>query len=232
RDLSSVTGDIEKRMADVALPPGYEWEFAGETVEMEEAFDSLGFALVLAIVLVYMIMAAQFESLAHPLVIMVTVPLGFVGVVWAMAARGQTMSVTALIGVIMLAGIVVNNGIVMIDYVNQLRRRGMERLEAVVTGSSTRLRPVLMTTLTTILGMVPMAFAGGEGSELQAPIATVVIGGLTVSTALTLGFLPVVYTYMDDFGQWAVRLGGRVRTRRRSEEEVRPTAGGPEPEPS
>ena len=232
RDLSSVTGDIEKRMADVALPPGYEWEFAGETVEMEEAFDSLGFALALAVVLVYMIMAAQFESLVHPLIIMVTVPLGFMGVVWAMAARNMTMSVTALIGVIMLAGIVVNNGIVMIDYVNQLRRRGMERTDAVVTGASTRLRPVLMTTLTTVLGMVPMAFAGGEGAELQAPIATVVIGGLTVSTALTLGFLPVVYTYMDDFGQWVARAVGRARSRRRGQAAAGVEATGREPEPS
>lgn len=211
RDLSSVVADVTERMKTVALPPGVEWEFGGDSVEMEEAFGSLGFALLLAIALVYMIMAAQFESLVHPLIMMVTVPLGFIGVVWSLVLSRQTMSVTALIGVILMAGIVVNNGIVMIDYVNQLRRRGLSRNDALVTGSSTRLRPVLMTALTTILGLVPLAFGGGEGQELQRPIATVVMGGLTVSTVMTLGFIPVVYTYMDDFGQWVTSLVRRVR---------------------
>lgn len=220
RALSQVTEDIEARMQTVTLPPGYEWEFGGDSVEMAEAFDSLGFALVLAVVLVYMIMAAQFESLLHPLIIMVTVPLGLIGVVWAMILMRLTLNVTALIGIIMLVGIVVNNGIVMIDYINQLRRRGHKRENALVAGAAIRLRPVLMTALTTILGLLPMAFGGGEGQELQRPIAAVVMGGLLVSTFMTLGFLPVVYTYVDDAGQWVASLAGRRKGQRASEAEA------------
>lgn len=206
RDLSSVVQDISAAVAAMNLPRDVHWEFGGDTAEMEEAFGSLFFALILAVALIYMVMAAQFESLMHPLVIMTTVPLGFIGVVWALAVTGRPLSVPGLVGVIMLAGIVVNNGIVMIDYVNQLRRRGMDRLTALVTGCPTRLRPVAMTTMTTVLGMLPLALGQGEGSELQAPIATAVIGGLTVSTLLTLGFVPVAYSMADDLGRWLTGL--------------------------
>lgn len=226
RELSAVVDDIAAMMATMALPDHVLWAFGGDTVEMEEAFGSLGFALVLAVVLIYMIMAAQFESLVHPLVIMVTVPLGFIGVVWALAATGRPLSVPALVGFIMLAGIAVNNGIVMIDFVNQLRRRGMDRFTALVTGCPTRLRPVAMTTLTTVLGMVPLALGLGEGSELQAPIAIVVISGLSVSTLLTLGFVPVVYSLADDAGQWlAGMLGALGRSRKAGKREDVPLAG-------
>lgn len=211
RDLSSVTADVRKAMANFPLPGDVRWEFGGDAIEMEEAFDSLGFALVLAVILVYMIMAAQFESFVHPFVIMFSVPLGFIGVVWGLVLTGRAMSVPALIGVILLAGIVVNNGIVMIDYVNQLRAAGRSRLEALVTGSATRLRPVLMTAFTTILGMFPLALGLGEGQELAAPIATVVMGGLFVSTILTLGFVPVAYSLFDDLGAWVSARAGTWR---------------------
>ncbi|MBO8140698.1 MAG: efflux RND transporter permease subunit [Firmicutes bacterium] len=219
RDLSSVVADIAKVVSAMNLPDDVEWGFGGDTAEMEEAFRDLAFALLLAVVLVYMIMAAQFESLVHPLVIMATVPLGFTGVVWALVVSNRSLSVPGFVGVIVLAGIAVNNGIVMIDMVNQLRRQGKSRLEAMLEGCSNRLRPVLMTTLTTVLGMVPLALGIGEGSELGAPIATVIIGGLTVSTLLTLGFVPVAYTIVDDLGGWLARVF-RVG-RRGSEKEVR-----------
>lgn len=209
RDLDSVTGDINAAVAAMGLPSHVTWAFGGDTAEMEEAFGGLNFALILAVALIYMIMAAQFESLMYPLVIMVTVPLGFIGVIWALAASGRPLSVPALLGVIMLAGIAVNNGIVMIDYVNQLRRSGMDRLSALVTGCPTRLRPVAMTTLTTVLGMIPLALGRGEGAELQAPIAVVIIGGLSVSTLLTLGFVPVAYSLADDAGRWLARVFSR-----------------------
>ncbi|OUM97760.1 MAG: hypothetical protein BAA04_03280 [Firmicutes bacterium ZCTH02-B6] len=211
RDLDSVTQDISAALEAMSLPAHVTWAFGGDTAEMEEAFGSLSFALVLSVALIYMIMAAQFESLMHPLVIMFTVPLGFAGVLWALYITGRPLSVPALIGVIMLAGIAVNNGIVMIDYVNQLRRAGMDRLSALVAGCPTRLRPVAMTTLTTVLGMIPLALGRGEGSELQAPIAIVIISGLSVSTLLTLGFVPVAYSLFDDAGQWLVRIFARRR---------------------
>ena len=211
RDLGSVVADIIRELEAMDLPSDVEWAFGGDTMEMEEAFGSLGFALILAVVLIYMIMAAQFESLMHPLVIMFTVPLGFIGVVWGLVLTGTPLSVPALIGIILLAGIAVNNGIVMIDYINQLRRRGMDRLTALVTGCPTRLRPVAMTTLTTVLGMIPLALGQGEGSELQAPIAIVVISGLSVSTLLTLGFVPVAYSLADDLGQWLARVLAGLR---------------------
>ena len=224
RDLSSVTRDISAAVEAMNLPAHVAWDFGGDTAEMEEAFGSLGFALVLSVALIYMIMAAQFESFMHPLVIMFTVPLGFAGVVWGLFMSGRPLSVPALLGIIMLAGIAVNNGIVMIDYVNQLRRSGLDRLAALVAGCPIRLRPVLMTTLTTVLGMIPLALGRGEGAELQAPIAIVIISGLSVSILLTLGFVPVAYSLFDDLGQWLAR-----RFVRRRGEEVAPAAGLPAP---
>src|SRR5690625_3778041 len=160
---------------------------------MEDAFNQLGFALVLAVILMFMILAAQFESLAQPFIIIFTVPLALIGVVAGLLITGRTLSVPTMVGVIMLVGIAVNNAIVLIDYINQLRERGYETRKAIIEGCKARMRPVLMTTLTTILGMVPMAFGIGDGAELQAPMATVVIGGLTVTTFLTLGYIPMLY---------------------------------------
>jgi HAE1 family hydrophobic/amphiphilic exporter-1 len=164
---------------------------------MESSFGSLYLAIFLAVFLVYFVMASKFESLMHPFIIMFTIPLGLVGVIWALMASGNPVSVIVLIGVVMLAGIVVKNAIVMVDYINICRERGMPKNEAIIEAGKIRLRPILMTTLTTILGLVPMALGLGEGAEIRAPMAITVIGGLAVSTLLTLIVIPTVYSVFD-----------------------------------
>jgi HAE1 family hydrophobic/amphiphilic exporter-1 len=151
----------------------------------------------MAIFLVYLVMASQFESFLHPLVILFTIPLALIGAVLALWITGSTISVVVFIGMILLAGIVVNNAIVLIDLINKLRSRGMSKVEAIMEGGRSRLRPILMTTLTTALGLLPLALGFGEGSEVRSPMAITVIGGLTVSTLLTLIVIPVVYSTMD-----------------------------------
>lgn len=198
RDLRSVTQDIERDIEDINMPSGYLVEFGGEQEQMAETFGTLGLVLVLAIILVYLVMVAQFESLMHPFVIMFSVPVTLTGVILSLLISGRTFSVTAFIGVIMLVGIVVKNAIVLIDYVNILRHRGLERNEAILKAGPTRLRPILMTALCTVMAMFPMALGIGEGAESQAPLATVVVGGLLFSTLITLVLVPVVYTLMDD----------------------------------
>lgn len=209
RDLGSIMRDIRAQLSQIQPPVGIEIEFGGEDEQMMEAFGDLGLALILAIVLVFAILASQFESLLQPFSIIFSIPFGFIGVIWGLLLTGRSLSVPAFIGVIMLAGIAVNNAIVLINFVNQLRTRGKERDVALIEGGRTRIRPILMTTLTTVLGMVPLALGIGEGSELQAPVATVVIGGLIVSTFLTLIIIPVIYSLLDDFGQWIRRISTR-----------------------
>jgi HAE1 family hydrophobic/amphiphilic exporter-1 len=199
RDLGSVMGDIQSRVARIPLPEGYFIEYGGEYEEMASAFGGLALAGVLGVVLVYAIMAAQFESLLHPFTIMFSVPFAITGAVLGLFVTGRTLNVTSAIGGVMLAGIVVNNAIVLVDYINTLRGRGLTLETAVVTAGRTRLRPILMTTLTTILAMFPLALGIGEGAELQAPLATVVMCGLTVSTLLTLFIVPTIYTIVDGF---------------------------------
>lgn len=201
RPLRSVMDDIQKQLDSFSLPQGYYISYGGELKEMTEAFGDLALALLLGILLVYMVMASQFESLFHPLVIMFTMPLAFIGVVWAFVFTGMTFSIGAFIGVIMLAGVVVKNGIVLVDYINTLRRRGDERQEAILKAGPVRLRPVLMTALCAIFGMIPLAIGTGEGGEMNAPLAVAVIGGLTVATFLTLVVVPVVYTLLEDLGE-------------------------------
>ncbi|HEX6971232.1 MAG TPA: efflux RND transporter permease subunit [Limnochordia bacterium] len=213
RALGAVIADIRAALEDVPLPPGVTVDFGGQNEQMVEAFSDLSVAFILAIALTYMILAVQFESLVQPFIIMMSVPLGLIGVVLGLLVFGTNLSVPAFVGVIMLAGIVVNNGIVMVDYINQLRREGTPLDEAVVAGASTRLRPVLMTASTTVLGMFPLALGIGEGAELQAPIAVVVVGGLTVSTLLTLLVTPVLYLLAEAVRAW---LRGLVRLRPRS----------------
>ena len=198
RDLGSVVQEIESAMASVPLPEGFAVAVGGQNEEMVRSFDSMKFALGLAVFLVYLVMASQFESLLHPLVIMCTIPLGLVGSALGLVMTGQSISVVVLIGLIMLAGIVVNNAIVLVDYINHLRRReGMAKVEAVLRAGRVRLRPILMTTSTTVLGLMPMALGLGEGAEIRAPMAITVIGGLLVSTLLTLLVIPVVYATLD-----------------------------------
>ncbi|GAW29482.1 efflux RND transporter permease subunit [Carboxydocella sp. ULO1] len=211
RDLGSVTKDIQKALADLRLPPDYTLEYGGQNKEMMQSFASLAQALVLAIILVYLVMAAQFESFLYPFIIMFSLPTTFIGVVAGLALTGRAFSVNAFIGVIMLVGIVVSNAIVLVDYINILRERGKDRWTAILEAGHTRLRPILMTTLTTVLGMIPLALGIGEGAEAEAPLATVVVGGLTTSTILTLVFVPVVYTLFDDVRNWRFKkskIGG------------------------
>ena len=167
---------------------------------MMDSFADLGMALIMAVLLVYMIMAAQFEGLLYPFIIMFSIPPTFIGVVGGLLICGQTLNVLSLIGVIMLAGIVVNNAIVLVDYINTLRRDyGVEKRQAIVEAGRTRLRPILMTTLTTIMGMIPQLLSNAEGSELMAPIAATIIGGLGFSTIITLILVPVMYQILDNF---------------------------------
>ena len=193
RGFSEVISDIDNIIAGMDIPKGYVVKMSGERKEMEESFKSLIFALILAVVLVYMIMASQFESLWQPFIIMFTLPLSIIGVTAALLLTHTTLNVVVFLGVIVLGGIVVNNGIVLIDRVNGLRREGFSPYQAVLEAGQNRLRPILMTAMTTTLGLIPLALGLGEGAELRAPMAITVIGGLTSSTFLTLFVIPALY---------------------------------------
>jgi len=197
RSLGEVTRDIRRELAKLEIPPGITISFGGEVEEQGKAFRDLTLLLLLGIVLVYMVMASQFESLLDPFVIMFSVPFAFVGVVIAFLVTRMTLSMMSFIGIIMLMGIVVNNAIVLVDYINLLRGRGFELFEAVKKASATRLRPVLMTTITTLFGILPMALTRGEGAEIYGPLGITVIGGLVVSTLVTLVLVPVVYSIFE-----------------------------------
>ncbi|MCD6502216.1 efflux RND transporter permease subunit [bacterium] len=196
RDLGSIVADINKKIAPIVenFDPGYDYEIAGEQADMKDAFGDLKIAMLLAIILVYAIMASLFESLSQPLVIMVALPLAAIGVVWIFLLTGTSLSVVSFVGMIILAGIAVNNGIVLVDHANQLRASGMGEHEALVQAGYDRIRPVLITALTTIFGMLPMAFSTGAGAELRSPMALTVIGGLLTATVLTLFYIPIFYS--------------------------------------
>jgi len=196
-DLGTAVAEVRAIIEATPMPAGISAAVSGQNEEMQDSFRSMQFALALAVFLVYLVMASQFESLIHPLVILFTIPLALVGAVWALFLTGTTLNVIAFIGVIMLAGIVVNNAIVLVDLINQLRAAGAEKLAAIREAGRTRLRPILMTTMTTALGLLPMATGIGEGSEVRTPMAITVIGGLLVSTLLTLVVIPVVYSLLD-----------------------------------
>ncbi len=203
-DLQRATELTRQRLDQVEWPDGYRYEIGGTAEEQQQSFIFLMIAFIVAASLAYMVMASQFESLLEPFIIIFTIPLALSGVIFVLAATGTPVSVTALIGLILLSGIVVNNGIVMIDYIKILQSRGIERSKAIVTGASRRLRPIIMTAATTILCMVPLAFELGEGAETWSPMARTVIGGLTASTILMLFFVPCLYylfnTMLERFG--------------------------------
>jgi HAE1 family hydrophobic/amphiphilic exporter-1 len=201
RDLGSIMKDVDERLSGLTMPSGFSIFYGGEYEEQQRSFKELLFSLILAIILVYMVMAAQFESLRDPLIILFSIPLAIIGISLMLFLTNTTFSMQAFIGTIMLAGIVVNNAIVLIDYTNTLRRRDKLLLRhAVELAGRRRLRPILMTTLTTVLALVPMALGVGEGAEVQAPMARVVIGGLTTSTLITLLFIPTIYTMIEERG--------------------------------
>ena len=196
-DLGAAVAKANEIIDSTPMPQGITAMVSGQNEEMQDSFRSMQFALALAIFLVYIVMASQFESLIHPFVILFTIPLALVGAILALFVTGTTVNVVAFIGVIMLAGIVVNNAIVLVDLINQLQAQGMEKMSAIMEAGRARLRPILMTTLTTTFGLTPMAIGFGEGSELRTPMAITVIGGLLVSTLLTLVVIPVVYSLLD-----------------------------------
>jgi hydrophobic/amphiphilic exporter-1 (mainly G- bacteria), HAE1 family len=196
-DLAVASAEVKDILSGIAHPPGVKSYVGGQSEEMTASFDSLQFALLLALILVYLVMASLFESLLHPFVIMFTIPLAGIGAILFLLATATTVSVVVFIGFILLVGIVVNNAIVLIDRVNALRSDGFSRERALIEGTAQRMRPILMTTLTTVLGLLPMALGLGEAAELRTPMAITVIGGLLMSTLLTLVVIPVVYDLMD-----------------------------------
>jgi HAE1 family hydrophobic/amphiphilic exporter-1 len=197
RNMGEVAADVREVLRAHPLPAGVTATLGGQQEEMQRSFRSLILAGALAIFLVYLVMACEFESLMHPFVVMFTVPLGAVGTILGLAVMGQSIDVVAIIGFLILVGVVVDNAIVLIDGVNQLREQGLSRLEALRQAGQNRLRPILMTSACTILGLLPMALGLGEGAELQQPLAVAVIGGMTLGTLLTLIVIPVVYSLLD-----------------------------------
>src|SRR6185436_19567945 len=170
----------------------------GQIQQQRETFEGLIFASILALVLVCMVMAAQFKSLMDPFIIMFSVPMGFPGVIVALFISGTTMSTTSFMGIIMMLGIVVSNGVLLVDYTNVLRRKGLALRDAVVLAARTRLRPILMTSLATVFGLLPMAIGWGTGGETNAPLARAVVGGLSFSTILTLFLVPTIYVMLEE----------------------------------
>jgi len=197
RSTGKIVEEIEKKLSEITIPDGITVNFGGEAEEQEKAFADLFLLLILGIVLVYMVMAAQFESLLDPFIVMFAIPFTFTGVILAFIITGTTLSVISFLGIVMLMGIVVNNAIVLISYINILRARGFSVEEAIAIGGKDRLRPVLMTTFTTLLAMVPLALSGGEGSEIWQPLGITMIGGLSVSTLITLLFVPTLYSAFE-----------------------------------
>ncbi|TFH33553.1 MAG: efflux RND transporter permease subunit, partial [Bacteroidia bacterium] len=193
--------DIQAVIDELEVPSGVSVEISGTIEDQKEAFADLGLLMVLSLVLVYLVMASQFESLKMPFIIMFSIPFSFSGVALALFITNTTLSIIAGIGAIMLIGIVVKNAIVLVDFINLMRDRGMELYEAVAVSGRSRLRPVLMTSLTTILGMLPLAMSVGEGSEIWSPMGISVIGGLVFSTLVTLVLVPVVYVIFSRRGE-------------------------------
>ncbi len=214
RSLGEITKDIEKAVAELHLQPGYDIVQGGDAEELATMFANMFQALALAIIFIYLILASQFGSFTHPLSIMLTLPLSLFGVALGLFMTRDTLNIMSMIGLIMLMGLVTKNAILLVDFANQARRAGVDRRTALIQAGTTRLRPILMTTLAMIFGMLPLAFAIGAGAEMRAPMARAVIGGLITSTLLSLIVVPVVYTYLDDMSLKGIaRLFGRKRTR-------------------
>ena len=220
RSAGEVSNDIKKALEEVSFPPGYRYQFSGSTKNMAESFGYAISALAMAIIFIYMILASQFKSFLQPLALMTSLPLTLIGVVLALLMFRSTLSMFSIIGVVMLMGLVTKNAILLVDFAIRAREEhvndqgqtvpGLPRADALLLAARVRLRPILMTTLAMIFGMVPLAFALSEGSEQRAPMGQAVIGGVITSSLLTLVVVPVVYCYMDDLAQWALRKMGRA----------------------
>jgi HAE1 family hydrophobic/amphiphilic exporter-1 len=227
RVLTDVVADIRTRLEAMELPPGYRFDFGGDQEMFVETTGYMAEALIMAVVFLYIILASQFGSVLKPLAIMLSLPLSLVGVMLALAMTRGSLNIMSMIGIIMLMGLVTKNAILLVDFVNQARARGRDRTEALVDAGELRLRPIVMTTLAMIFGMLPTALALGEGAEFRAPMAHAVIGGLITSTLLTLVVVPVVYTYLDDFGAWAGAHILRWTSAPAEQAAARPAAGTP-----
>ena len=208
RSVGEVSADITAALKQIDFPPGYSWRFGGSTKNMQESFGYALSSLFLAVLFIYMILASQFKSFLQPMALMTSLPLTLIGVVLALLMFGSTLSMFSIIGVVMLMGLVTKNAILLVDFAIRARQEGMERSQALLMAAKVRLRPILMTTLAMIFGMVPLAFALTEGSEQRAPMGQAVIGGVITSSLLTLVVVPVAYCYLDDLAQWLRR---RVR---------------------
>ncbi len=208
RSAGEISRDIGSALAGVNFPPGYRWQFGGSTKNMAESFGYAVSALAMAIIFIYMILASQFKSFLQPLALMTSLPLTLIGVVLALLAFGSTLSMFSIIGIVMLMGLVTKNAILLVDFAIRAREDGMARADALLLAARVRLRPILMTTLAMVFGMVPLAFALSEGSEQRAPMGQAVIGGVITSSLLTLVVVPVVYCWLDDLGQWLRRRAG------------------------
>jgi HAE1 family hydrophobic/amphiphilic exporter-1 len=207
RSVGDINQDVQKIVNKIALPSGVSIKMGGSAEQMKESFSQLGMALILGILLIYLVMVAQFESIIDPFIIMFSVPFAIVGVIWGLFLAGAPFGIMPFIGTIMVVGIVVKNAIVFISYTNILRERGYAVKDAVLDAGKTRLRPILMTTATAILGLLPMALSRGEGAEFWSPLAYAILGGLTVSTLITLILVPVIYTIFEE----------KIRTKREEE---------------
>jgi HAE1 family hydrophobic/amphiphilic exporter-1 len=205
RSAGEVSNDIRARLDTIAFPPGYRYQFSGSTKNMAESFGYAVSALAMGVIFIYMILASQFRSFLQPLALMTSLPLTLIGVVLALLMFRSTLSIFSVIGVVMLMGLVTKNAILLVDFAIRMREQGMARTEALLHAARVRLRPILMTTLAMIFGMVPLAFALSEGSEQRAPMGQAVIGGVITSSLLTLVVVPVVYCYLDDFAGWLRR---------------------------
>ncbi|GEN54733.1 efflux RND transporter permease subunit [Halobacillus faecis] len=213
-DLGTATEEVRAELERLNFPDGYSYTIGGQAQDMQEAFGDLSLALIFSIFLVYAVMAIQFENFLFPFIIMFSLPATIIGISGGLFVTGLPFSLPAFVGIIMLAGIVVNNAIVLVDYINILRRKSYDRYEAILEAGPNRLRPILMTTLTTVLGMVPLAIGIGRGAEAQQPLAVTIIFGLTVSSFFTLVLIPVVYTYFDDLSN---KITGFFRKRAQKE---------------
>ncbi|HKJ93686.1 MAG TPA: efflux RND transporter permease subunit, partial [Longimicrobiales bacterium] len=218
--VSEASGAIRARLARMDFPPGYSAKLAGETEQLEETFGYVVQTILLSVILIFLILASQFESVLQPFAIMLSLPLSLVGVLLALLITGDTLNMMSMIGVILLMGLVTKNAILLVDNTNERRAQGKDRIQALLEAGAVRMRPIMMTTMAMIFGMLPIALALGEGSGFRAPMARAVIGGLITSTGLTLLVVPVAYTYFDDIGAWfKARFVSEERERQIHEEQ-------------
>jgi hydrophobic/amphiphilic exporter-1 (mainly G- bacteria), HAE1 family len=206
RSSGEVSADVRAVLDSIAWPPGYRYSFGGSTKNMQESFTYALGALALAVVFIYMILASQFKSFLQPLALMSSLPLTLIGVVLALLAFRSSLNMFSVIGIVMLMGLVTKNAILLVDFAIRAREAGMERKAALLEAARVRLRPILMTTLAMVFGMVPLAFALTEGSEQRAPMGQAVIGGVITSSLLTLVVVPVIYCWLDNLSVWATRV--------------------------